>query len=239
MTNNQALYKYKKYKTKYLNLKNKLKHDQHYDFYFVHSTATFENLLNILKTGVLSPGKDLEPEQRKLCGEDATNFVFTNIYFEDVKNLTHAIDFSLLFHPKIMYQNGFYFNKGWEAGLCDKTIYVDGVDKTITKQKINQIKEFLKNPIDVPEIIRETGFMNHEVLFDHPISLKHGNLIGIVCNYCDATEWSFWKKTTKKLSKPTNKPLLLIQKTIADKPYSNVKIMTRNVPFYTLNELTQ
>jgi len=239
MSDNLFLHKYNKYKTKYFNLKRKMKDDQQHNFYFVHSTTSFENLLNILKSGTIYPGKDLEPSQRKFCGsEAASKFIFTNIYFEDLQNLSHTRDYSLLLHPKIMYKNGFFFNRGWIAGTCNESIYVDGKNAVINNEQITQIKKFLENPTNIPELMK-TNLWNHEILFNTPIDLNDGNLIGIVCNYGDATDWTIWRKTIKKLPLPTDKPLKLIQKAIRNKSYSNVKIMVRNAPLYTLEELTE
>lgn len=85
-------YKYRKYKTKYNNLKNKLSKN----FYFVHSTPTFDNLIHILQDGILYPGKNVEPERRIYSGGLPKDFIFANIYFGDINYLSHLRDFSLI-----------------------------------------------------------------------------------------------------------------------------------------------
>lgn len=228
--------KYKKYKTKYLNLKKII--NKEYNFYFMHSTTVYQNLLNILKIGVIYPGKYVAPEQRKLSGEETeSDYVFTNIYFEDIENIKHFQSYSLILHPKIIEENGFIFNKNWGAGPTKDSIYINPqMNSSEINYKLKEIRNFLKNPIGLPDIIQQApGFMHHEVLFDHPINLSNGNLIGIVCNYCDASIWDW--KTFEKLGKPSDEELILIKKTIMNKPYNNTKIFTRNSPLPKLNEL--
>ncbi|AUL79777.3 hypothetical protein QJ857_gp0382 [Tupanvirus soda lake] len=52
LTNMLYKHKYKKYKLKYLNLKKEIRDNQfEHDFYFLHSTTRFDNLLDVLKIG--------------------------------------------------------------------------------------------------------------------------------------------------------------------------------------------
>lgn len=238
MSDEQTLHKYYKYKTKYLKLK-RANNDVEYNFYFIHSTTNFNNLLDILKTGVLYPGKYLRPDQRKFCGEECeSEYIYTNIYFEDIKNIDYVRSYSLLLHPQIMLDNGFYFNKGWIVAPTSTSIHVDNKDTMDNEQKITQIKEFLVNPVNIPEIMKaKPGLYTHEVLFDHHINLDK-NLVGIVCRYCNESYSTIWNDKPKELSKPSNNPIKLIKKAIANKPYRNVKIMT-DTSMRTLKELTQ
>ncbi|ADO18469.1 hypothetical protein [Acanthamoeba castellanii mimivirus] len=221
--------KYKKYKRKYIDLKKQLNYNQIHNFYFVHSTTNFSNLRDILKSGVIYPGKFLRPDQQKLSvnSED----VFANIYFEDINNLTHLQDFSILLHPKIIYDCGMFFNKGWQGG-GKGDIIINATDSPVQiAHKLNEIREFLKNPI-LPEKIREFNpFLHHEAFFNHPISLNNGNLIGIICNHCDGSFNDYITGETHKES------LKIINNIINDKLYNNVKIITRNYPIPKLNEL--
>lgn len=258
MTNH---HKYKKYKTKYLMLKkiiNKeeqiINNDKKYTFYFMHFTKNFDNLMNILKTGKIYPGKYLCSEQRFMCGDqpedEPSEYVYMNMFFENLKNISHSRDFVLLLHSKIMYENGFIFNRGW---VHENNIHISKNESSTTiNKKIKEIYTFLENP-SLPDTIKEShGSYHHEVLFDHPIDLANGNLIGIICNYCerpqqscdsnlslceqgDASEWDL--KTWEKLDKPTNEPLKSINKMIKNKSYHNVKIMTRNYPLPVMSEL--
>ena len=228
-------HKYIKYKKKYIQLKKLL--DIPYDFYFIHSTMCYNNLLDILKTGILYPGKFVKPEQRQYCGEETeSDYIFMNIYFEDISNIEFTYDYTLIFHPKIMMENGFIFNRGW-AGKNENSIEIFSNDNNnITNKKIKSIHDFLKDP-ELPAIIKEKspGTHHHEILFDHPINLDNGNLIGIICNYCDESIFD-WK--TGRLDKSNDRQFLkLIKKAIKNKSYSDVKIYTRNAPLPTLEKL--
>ena len=174
--------KYIKYKNKYLTLKKSLlKSDCVYNFYFVHSTFNFRNLIDILKSGTIYPGKDLPPKIMGLSGSNVNHDnIFMNIYFEDIKNLASTRTFSLFLHPKILFDNGFIFNKGW---ISQKNIIVTSDESPLQlNHKLSDIREFLIDPSSLPEIIRkEHGSYHHEVTFDHSISLFDGNLLGIVC----------------------------------------------------------
>ena len=247
-------YKYIKYKTKYLNLKKKM-NTKLYNFYFIHSTTIFQNLLDILRTGILFPGKYLTLEQRKLYGEEPSDYVYANIYFEDIKNIEYTLDYTLILHPKIMDVDGFFFNIGWQKFPLKKSeilaiessnnstikypqtgIEISANDSPeIVNQKLKEIHDFLKN-LKLPEILLSSpGIMHHEILFDHPINLSNSNLIGIICNYCDSSTWDW--ETHTKLIKPSDEQLRLIKEAIKDKPYAHVKIFTRNTPMPKLNKL--
>ncbi|BCS83776.1 putative transposase [Cotonvirus japonicus] len=221
--------KYKKYKRKYTYLKKQLNNNQVHNFYFIHSTTNFANLKDILKSGMIYPGKFLRPDQQKLSTNSED--VFANIYFEDINNLTHIQDFSILLHPNIIYHYGMFFNKGWQGG-GKGDIRINATDSPIqVTHKLNEIREFLENP-SLPEKIREfSPFLHHEVFFDHPISLDNGNLIGIMCNFCDENFEDYITGESHK------EPFLTIKNIINDKSYKNVKIITRNHPVPNLNEL--
>ncbi len=223
-------HKIRKYKSKYNKLKNQLgnNNQKNYTFFFIHSTTVFENLLDILKTGVLYPGSYLSPERRQMCAE--CDDVYMNINFDDLQNIQWFHRYTLIFHPKIMYENGFIFNEGWGwAGPPEGTINIKKIDsKEEINHKLQIIHNFVENPI-LPEII--LGFpatFHHQIVFDHPINLE-GNLIGIACIYCDNIS----------NEKPPDKQLKLIKKAIKNKPYANVSILTSNVPLPKLKDLIE
>lgn len=112
-----------------------------------------------------------------------------------------------------------FFNKGWQGG-GKGDIIINTTDSPVQiAHKLNEIREFLNNPI-LPEKIREfSPYLHHEVFFNHPISLNNGNLIGIMCNYCD------------------KEPLGMIKNIINDKLNNNIKIITKNYPIPKLNKL--
>ncbi|XWV25376.1 hypothetical protein QJ856_gp0388 [Tupanvirus deep ocean] len=232
-------HKYVKYKTKYLNLKKEINKNQfEHNFYFLHSTTRFENLLDVLKTGVLYPGKYVKRKQRVHYGPDPSEYLYANIYFDDIKNIKkNFFNFTLLLHPKIMNENGFFFNKGWqkhpyrgpdivrEDAITKKPvkypqtgieIFGDDSQQEVN-QKLKKIHDFLENP-DLPQVFLGSEILEHEVLFDHPINLSDNNLIGVICYNCDK-----FYQNNKKNNKGKNY-LELIREAIKDKPYQNVKI---------------
>jgi hypothetical protein len=204
-------------------------HNQINEFYFMHTTTVFENLLDVLRTDIIYPGKDVRPEQRQHYRINPSDYVYANIYFEDLGNIKATHNYTLLLHPKIMYQNGFFFNKGWQKipyrgpnvpnidaitllpiNYPQPGIEISDTDnQQQTNDKLKQIHDFLKNPT-LPRQILGLGILEHEILFDHPIDLTNGNLIGIVCGNCNMF----------------NDQLDLIRETIKDKSYHGAKIIT-------------
>ena len=211
--------KYLKYKRKYLNLKRQNFDKDNYHYYFIHSTTNVDNLINILETGIIYPGKYLKPKQRKLGNEETEfDYIFLNIYFEDLKNMSQTWNYSLLLHPSIMCDNGFIFNNRWMAGPTNDSIIVP--KKTNSNEyikKLESIRDFIKHP---GGLIEFPGTLQHEVLIDHPIYLNENNLLGIVCGACDKSD-----------------ELSIIRKIIKNKSYKNIKIIKNNtkVPQFNLS----
>ena len=168
--------KYTKYKHKYLSLKRQLA--RNIPYYFVHATS-IENLKQILETGIIYPGKYLTEDQLRLSGESKSEYVYCHMYFDDLKNLPHSFGISLILHPNIACDNGFVFNKGWRVSPDDDSIVVTKNDANYA-DKITEIRQFIKNPDSLPEKVRQISFMDHEVLFDHPIMLTSDNVLGIM-----------------------------------------------------------
>lgn len=202
--------KYIKYKSKYISLIGGYKKN----FYFIHGTKSIASLYKILKDGKIELGKNVPVKYKKLGGDEELEYIYAHIYFEDLNNLTHMQDYSLIMSSDIIKQYGVCFNKGWTVGPTENSIiiYKKDDDITITK-KINMMKKFIKNPSSLPQKIVEFGpFMHHEILFDEPIVLNK-YLLGIVCLKCkDDTEFQKIKK-------------------IIEIKYPNVKIFTENYPF--------
>jgi hypothetical protein len=204
--------KYQKYKKKYMYLKN-----SKYDFYLVHDTR-FENLELILKSGKIKLGKNVPEEKRKYCGDHPSDYIFTSIFFEDIKNLSHLGDFNLILHPKIVFEQKNTFNKGWEGGPSNNGISLSKKDShEITNKKLEEIRKFLKNPT-LPEKLKNfNSFLHHEVVFEEPIDI-YGNLLAIECNSCD-------EKVINKL------------KSIMKEHKYDVPIYTKNFPLPKLQDL--
>jgi len=197
--------KYIKYKYKYLKEKHKLEQNGggKLPFYFMHMTTKFDNIISILKDGVIRLGTD-NIESEGYSGEDKHSYVYGFVYFEDLHNLTHMRDFSFIIKPTIIYEQKVIFNKGWQTNITSNSIIMS--DNTI-----NQIKDYLANPTEIPQkVIDASSFYHHEVLFTEHIKLD--NILAIVCNGCS-------KKMVKKINK------------IIKKMNYDIKIITKNYPF--------
>lgn len=74
------------YKDKYIkyNLKMTGSAYKNNKFFFVHNTFGYDNLIEILKSGVLKKGADVSQEKRKLSGGIPKNNIYMSIYFEDL-----------------------------------------------------------------------------------------------------------------------------------------------------------
>lgn len=190
--------KYKKYKKKYLNKKKIItKKDilvpSH--FYIVHETLSYNSLINILKEGIIKPGKDLPKEYRKLGGDLDLDEIFTNIYFPSIKNLDCLPEFAIILHPKILLDYDGYFNELWHGGTDITSLKLDKTDemKTLTV-KIDKIKDFLKHPELLSNNLHTLpGSMKHEFIFKEPILIEK-YLIGVECNFCDEKQINKIKK---------------------------------------------
>lgn len=138
-----------------------------------------------------------------------------SMYFQDIKNLKHVQNISLIFHPKIINKYGMSFSKGWGFQPNFVTIGKQEDDQ-IVHSKINKIKQYLVNLDDLPQKVKEfSELFHHEVLFNHTIPLKD-NLLSIVCNQCDD---------------------ITVKKILASNNYQNIKIITKNNELPSLREL--
>lgn len=100
---------------------------------------------------------------------------------------------------------------------------------------MDEIYNFVKNPTIPSFFLKFPGTYHHQVLFDHPINLNDGNLIGVICQNCHAQTIDY--KIFEKLDKPTDKQFREIKQIIKDKPYKNIKIFTNNSPLPKLSDL--
>ena len=193
-------HKYQKYKNKYLNKKKNMTKDDILvpdSFYFVHTTKSYDSLINILKEGKIKPGKDLPEKYRFLGGEDGSLEIFTNIYFPSIKNLECLQQFTLILHPKILFDYDGYFNELWKGGSGILSLKLDINDTSkILQEKLDKIKTFLKDPPLLPDGKSISGFLQHEFIFNKPIEIKD-YLIGVGCNFCDEKQLDKIKKLVK------------------------------------------
>lgn len=213
MTN--SYHKYHKYKSKYINLRQQ-SGGKNPNYYFIHDTKDINSIKSILKDGVLYAGKYIPVKKHKHGGDTQFDNVYANIYFEDLKNLSHMWSYAIILDPKIFTEYDATFNKGW--GIKPLELLKMDSTKNINTN-IKNIRKFIVNPVELPKIVRDApGMLHHEVLFKDKILLEN-NILGVVCNYC------------------SDKDVKAIGDIIKNKPYHNIKIFTRNYPFPTLDEL--
>lgn len=160
------------YKNKYTKYKLKMIGSaQNKNFYFVHNTFGYDNLIEILKCGVLKIGAELSEEQRRLSGGIPKNYIYMSIFFEDIKE--QYIPCGLVFSSNILDDYDIVVNVGWNGNeLCSISHKDTKKDKM---KKIKKIKNFIKNPEKIlpPQRAKmlKNNIMLHEVLFDKNIFL--------------------------------------------------------------------
>ena len=211
---------YIKCKNKYaiLKMQNDMKMNHH--FYFIHGTRDINSILSIIKDGTIRPGKYIPANKRKHSGDQPLDYIYMNIYFENLKNLSHMWDYAIILSPKIIREYDAIFNKGWQVGPWKDSIHFNISDTPNTfNKKIDEVREFIKNPDTLPKIVQDApGMMHHEFIFENDIPLKN-NLIGIACNGCSQINLNKIKKAIKKYS------------------FGDMPIFTRNYPLPKLDEL--
>lgn len=149
-----------------------------YDYYILHGT-NLPNLESILNDGYIFSNRFLPHDKKRLSGWESSSYIYCNIYFDKLKNLPYSFGYSVILHPKIIEEEGIIFNKSWRVHPTKDSIYIKPYDPKI-KTKINQIKNFIKNPTKLAEtMIRLPPMMHHEVLIKDKIDL-HKYLLGII-----------------------------------------------------------
>jgi hypothetical protein len=186
---------YKQNRTDYLNLQNIHKTnitkgggEFKNNFYFIHTTLNSDTLTKILKDGFLRPSIQLK-EFKSILSAERRKHIYTNINFDDLKNVEYVGGYKLFMSPKIIYDYDSIFNRGWFVSPYDTSVFIYEKDDPKDKiSKITSIKEYLKNPTFYPKFLIEgAGYLAHEMLFDKEIDLKK-YLIGIECDECDLKE---------------------------------------------------
>ena len=105
---------YLRCKTKYLELKNNLDGNSNKNgYYIIHRTKNVDNLFKILKDDIMKRVKDVEKKRRHLGGPDPSDYVYGNIYFDDIKNIPSLGAITLIFHPDIINKYGTIFYRLW------------------------------------------------------------------------------------------------------------------------------
>lgn len=178
---------YVKYKSKYKNLKKSMSVIYpKYNFNFLHTTKNLKNLKNILKEGLIKLGSDIPIEDKYLSGYEDEHYIFANIYFKDLDNLEWFNDFSLIIKPEIIDYQQVMMIGGWgnkEIGIINPSD-----NKEVKIQKLEQMKKYVLNPHDLPEILLSSPkYMQQEVRFTSPIDIKK-YLEGISIGYENENE---------------------------------------------------
>jgi len=152
-------------------------------FYIIHNPFNPSNLLSILEDGYIYPGKMVDVKRRVYGGSEPLDYVYSNIYFDDLKNLDILSPIIIILKPDVVYSYNTYFNRGWFMSPSSDSIRIKKSDTKKEKiRKLKQIKEYVASPTyykDSPIADWFTGVLAHELLFDSAISLKH-HLLGVV-----------------------------------------------------------
>ena len=221
--NNNYYYKYIKYKEKYSQLLNQINtNNTNYimdggtdknepNYYLTHSPFKLKNLLAILSEGIIKLGKDLSEDTRVFGGYEPLEYIYANIYWDDIKNMSHLLNYAIILDSKIIKDFNIIVNENWGGKILTKLNKSDS--KILREKKLEKIKNFLKNPKSLPDILLEKnmGFHHHELLFNTPINIKK-YIKGISCPNC------------------TDKIYNKIKKTLDSNGYKNVKIFQTNIP---------
>ena len=208
-------YKYHKYKQKYLQLKRQLM--DKYPFFINHSTKSPDSLMRILKLGKIRLGTQVRKKDRVLSGGEAQPYIFTSMYFPDLKNYNMVPSTVLILSSHVLNDYDAYFNKNWLYRPVSGSIKFDkNDDVSIKKDKLETAREFIKNPIELPLRLQQSDpFRHHELVFTEPLKIKK-YLRGIVCYGCS-------EETIDE-----------IREVLRKKKYGDVKIFNTNIPDYEI-----
>jgi len=192
MDNNKYKYKNKinKEREKCNKLINKLYGDS---FYFMHITR-LSNLKTILKEGILkisSNVNDINFGYSLYENDKNPPYLYCQIVFDDMKVLNKDRDYSstysLILHPKILFDNNVIFNKQWEGYPIKKTEATKHIMESININKNDNYENKIKNIEKIKHIIKKKLIENklheekHEFIFTKDIKIKE-YLIGILYN---------------------------------------------------------
>lgn len=182
---NFYLQKYKKYKSKYIQLKRSIEriNTMTPSFYFIHTTS-WKNLEKILEDNCLAPSIHLDPEHVRLGGHPL-DCVFMHIFFDELKNIINNPGVSLLLSPEIINHFDIIFNKSWVGEKDNDSLFISKKDSINKKsKKIRKMYEYLEKPENMPTEKNLFGWHGvHEVLICEKIPLDKF-LIGIICPDC-------------------------------------------------------
>jgi len=190
------------------------------NYYIIHSVFKIKNLIKILEDGEIRIGKNLDKKYLSMSNpKEPLNYIFSNIYFEKLKNLEYFWQSSIVLDPKIIIEKGCIFKKSWSGDIIHKDDIKIKKNDNKLKEKIKKIYYYIKKPKDIPAIVKMNPYMTHEILFNDKISIKKYAIM-ITCNFCD-------DKTYKKLEK------------IIEKKKYNVVLKKGNSPMPTYKQIIE
>jgi hypothetical protein len=155
------------------------------NFFFVHNTFGYDNLIDILSSGILKKGSDVEQNKRKLSGGIPLDNIFMNIYFENMEKQYEPC--GLIFSSNILNEYNISVNAGWGGKEICSINYTD--ETYIKNNKLDEIKDFIMNPEKIlnPNLVKllTNNIMLHEVLFFENIPLDKYLIKIIICGFTD------------------------------------------------------
>jgi hypothetical protein len=141
------------------------------NFYFLHNTFGIDNLLEILDSGILKLGSEVEEEKRRLSGGEPMEKIFMNIYFPDLKNIQTSV--GLIFSHKLFYDYDLQIDAGWGN---KKILEIQKSDSKNSKNKaLDKIKNYIADPgtILAPHLVKLlTDILSHQIIFFKQIPIK-------------------------------------------------------------------
>lgn len=187
------------------------------NFYIIHGVFKSGNMTKILNDGIIKSGSHLSSKYLSMSSSKyPLKHVFTSLYFEDLHNLTYFWQPSIVLHPKVLYECGGTFKKSWTGDAKHSgDIVIEKHDKNFSK-KIRMIYKFIKNPTNIPDMIKKDPYMTHELMLNTNISLNRYAIM-VVCGVCD-------DKTFNKLDR------------LVKRKY-NILTMKSNYPMPTLEDI--
>ena len=111
--------------------------DRYHNFYLIHATKDLNSLIEIIQDKEIKIGSGIKKNDISLFGEGSNN-IYLNIFFPDLNNLDFVYPYSILIHPKIIFDKGITFNLGW--GFREKYIQIKKEDKKYDNKLIKTQK---------------------------------------------------------------------------------------------------
>ena len=161
------------------------------NFYFTHNPFLAKNLIRVLNDGYIRLGKDLPEKFRMLSGDQPNENIYGHIYFDDMTTIPYLWGYSIILHPKILYDIGVTYYEGWGG---ENAIKINKHSSMPTmKNKLMQIRKSLSKLYDEKKKHELPYPYRHEILFDKKISLRK-YAIAVSCDMCSDEMYEKIKK---------------------------------------------